>query len=216
MRVISINIAQPEPVVINGREQLTGIYKRPLGGPVMLRRLNLAGDGQGDLKNHGGEFKAAYLYPHEHYAYWAQVLRRDGFDPGQFGENFTTEGVLESEIHLGDHLRIGAAIVEAVQPRIPCFKLAHKMDVPDFVAQFQQAGRPGIYLRVVEEGRVSPGDAIRIVRRGDPSLSIHRLNHLFYNWRDEVAAVQAALHSPWLMPKWKHMLSDLLARHGVD
>ena len=118
---------------------------QPVAGPVSLKRLNLAGDGQGDLKNHGGEYQAVYCYPHEHYAYWATELARDDFAFGQFGENFTTQGLLENEVCIGDTFRIGEAIVQVTQPRVPCYKLADKLGIPGFDKTFLRANRSGFY-----------------------------------------------------------------------
>ena len=120
----------------------------------MLRTTNLDGDGQADLQAHGGTYKAAYVYSYDHYAYWSEALERDDFSYGQFGENFTVQGMLETDVLIGSIYRLGGALVQVTQPRVPCFKLAHKMGIPTFVKTFMQAERTGFYLRVLEEGEV--------------------------------------------------------------
>lgn len=202
MRLLSLNVSQPVTVDINGEPTATGIFKTPVDGAVMLRTLNLDGDGQADLKNHGGVDKAVYLYPFEHYAYWSERVGRDDFVYGQFGENLTTEGILEDSVHLGDTFRIGAtALVQAVQPRYPCFKLAHKMGISDFVQQFQDASKPGIYFRVLEEGPIQAGDAFEPVEVDTERVTIHDMYFLFYNWRDHRDAVRHMLANEPNLPQ---------------
>ena len=167
----SVNVGQPKEVSYvdrRGREKTTttGIFKAPVAGPVMPRTLNLDGDAQADLGGHGGIYKAAYAYTLEKYRYWADALARTDFAPaGQFGENFTVEGMPDDEIGIGDVFRVGAALVEVSQPRVPCFKLGIRMGIPDFQKQFAQSCRVGFYLRVLEDGEVCPGDEFVRVRR---------------------------------------------------
>ena len=158
MRLLSVNAARPRTVSIGGRTYATGIYKTAVDGPAWLGRLNLAGDGQGDLKNHGGQYQAVYCYSQEHYAYWAARLARDDFAFGQFGENFTTEGLLENEVCVGDKLRVGGALIQVTQPRVPCYKLADKLGIRGFEVTFLQANRSGFYAQVLEAGEVAAGD----------------------------------------------------------
>jgi MOSC domain-containing protein YiiM len=138
----------------------TAIFKEPVRGAIPLSRLGLQGDGQADPKYHGGPAKAVYLYPYEHYEYWSAVLARTDLSPGAFGENFTTEGLFETETRIGDVLAIGSAKLQVTQPRTPCAKLGLRMGSMPFVRVFAAAGRPGFYLSVVEEGLVEPGDVI--------------------------------------------------------
>jgi MOSC domain-containing protein YiiM len=163
VRLVSVNVALPETVTLLRRSVRTGFFKRPVHGAVPLSRLGLEGDGQADPRYHGGPEKAVYLYPAEHYAYWSAALSRTDLGPGAFGENFTTEGLLESETRIGDVLAIGSAKLRVTQPRTPCAKLGLRMGSLRFVRVFAAAGRPGFYLSVVEEGYVEAGDAITLL-----------------------------------------------------
>jgi len=171
MKLISVNVSLPKEIVYRGKKITTGIFKEPVQGRAMLRTLNLDGDGQADLRVHGGPDQAAYVYPVEHYDYWKEQLGRDDLDYGQFGENFTTAGLLENEVRLGDVFRFGGAIVQVTTPRMPCGKLDMKMDDPHFKKKFRASGRSGFYLRVLQEGEVGAGDTIERVE-SDPSQMI--------------------------------------------
>jgi MOSC domain-containing protein YiiM len=160
MRVVTVNVGLPRDVVFGTRRMRTAILKEPTNGAVPLRRLGFEGDAQADLTVHGGPDKAAYLYPFEHYAYWADVLGRKDLAPGAFGENLTTEGLLETDVRIGDVFEVGTARVLVTQPRSPCAKLGAKFGSMAFVRTFATAGRPGLYLRVLQEGMVEAGDAI--------------------------------------------------------
>jgi MOSC domain-containing protein YiiM len=160
MRVISVNVGLPKTVTLMRRSVHTAFFKEPVLGAIPLSKLGLLGDGQADPKYHGGPGKAVYLYPFEHYAYWSAVLARTDLSPGAFGENLTTEGLLETEIRIGDVLAIGSAKLKVTQPRTPCAKLGLRMGSMPFVRVFAAAGRPGFYLSVVEGGSVETGDAI--------------------------------------------------------
>lgn len=160
MRIVSVNVGLPQTVTFGKRTFRTGILKSPVAGAIPLGRLGLEGDGQADPRYHGGPEKALYLYPLEHYAYWAGVLGRRDLSPGAFGENLTTEGLLETDVRIGDVFAIGSAAVAVTRPRTPCAKLGAKFGSMNFVRVFASAGRPGFYLRVVEEGMVEAGDAI--------------------------------------------------------
>jgi MOSC domain-containing protein YiiM len=160
VRVVSVNVARPKTVTLMRHSVRTGFFKQPVLGAIPLSRLGLEGDGQADPRYHGGPEKAAYLYPFEHYAYWSNVLSRTDLTSGAFGENFTTEGILETDTRIGDVLSIGSATLRVTQPRTPCAKLGLRMGSLRFVRVFAAAGRPGFYLSVVEEGYVEAGDAI--------------------------------------------------------
>ena len=159
-RVLAVNVGLPRDVTFGKRRMRTAILKEPVNGAVPLRRLGFEGDGQADPRYHGGPDKAAYLYPFEHYAYWADVLGRDDLSPGAFGENLTAEGLLETDVRIDDVYEIGTARVAVTQPRTPCAKLGAKFGSMTFVRTFAAAGRPGFYLRVLQEGMVEAGDAI--------------------------------------------------------
>jgi MOSC domain-containing protein YiiM len=201
MTLISINVGLPREITHRGQAITTGIFKLPVANPVWLGRLNLAGDGQADLRVHGGADKAVYVYPFEHYAFWAGELGRSDFSHGQFGENFTTRGLREDEVSVGDVFRIGAARVQVTQPRTPCFKLGIRMNDENFPARFAIANRTGFYLRVLEEGRVATGDAIERVERAAGSMSVRevfRLRHVGGTRAEyERAARLPGLSSSW-------------------
>jgi MOSC domain-containing protein YiiM len=169
MRILSICVGQPRVVEWQGRAVETSIFKSPVEGPVAVRRLNLDGDRQSDLTVHGGAAKAVYAYPSEHYAYWRAELPDAELPFGAFGENFTTEGLLEGELRVGDRLRVGSAQFAVTQPRMPCYKLAVRFGRQDMVRRFHKSGRSGFYLAVVREGEVTAGDEVTLVRGdGDP------------------------------------------------
>ena len=207
MKVISVNIAKSRLVTLGSRQVMTGIFKEPAAGPIQVRRHALAGDEQADLKVHGGEFKAVYAYPFEHYTFWEETLDRAQFSHGMFGENLTTTGITEGTVCCGDILRIGTALLQVTHPRTPCAKLAFKFERPQMIKEFLWSGRSGFYLRVVEEGDISAGDEIEIVKRDRNRVSVRELlgitdlnegtlevaaralkiESIPQSWRDEVA-----------------------------
>jgi MOSC domain-containing protein YiiM len=209
MKLISINIGRPRPVPHEGRVVSTGIFKEPVAGPVFLRRLNLDGDGQADLRVHGGADKAVYAYPFEHYAFWEAELRRDDFSYGQFGENFTITGWLEDTVCIGDEFQIGAARVQVTQPRSPCFKLGIRMHDDQFPACFAAANRTGFYLRVLQEGRVAAGDAIERVAHNADSLSVRDVFRLRHD-RGTRAEYERAARLSALSPSWRAVFEKRL------
>ena len=181
MKLISINVARPRLALCDGQAVNTGIFKQPVAGPVQLRTLNLDGDRQADLAVHGGPFKAVYAYPSEHHAFWREQLPANPLPPGMFGENFTTEGLLEGDLHIGDRLQIGTAVVVVRQPRIPCYKLAVKFRRKDILARFLRSGRSGFYFSVEREGTVQAGDSFEMLSRESAAITIAEMNHLFAN-----------------------------------
>ncbi len=211
-KLLSVNVSLPKEVPYRGETLLTGIYKEPVEGRVMLRTLNLDGDGQADLQAHGGIHKAVYVYPYEHYAPWAHELGRDDFVFGQFGENFTTEGLLEDAVFIGDVYRIGEALVEVTQPRAPCFKLAHKMKLPTFVKTFTRSERAGFYVRVLEEGEVGAGDLIERVHTDAAQMSVKAVFHLLFFDRDNIEQAERAANIPALAPGWRDSFAEIVSR----
>lgn len=202
MRVMSVNVGRPRTVSHQGRSVRTAIYKEPVAGSVRIGRLNLDGDGQADLRVHGGPDKAVYAYPSEHYAHWSRELARD-FPWGQFGENLTVEGLFEDEVCIGDVFRVGAARLEVTQPRSPCFKLAMKMQLDDFVDRFAASLRTGFYLRVFDEGAVAAGVAITREARGIGGVSVREAYQLRHDPAPDRSALQRALSAPALSPSWR-------------
>lgn len=172
MHLISVNVGLPQTLTWQGRRVRTGIGKAPVAGPVAVQAENLAGDGQADLRVHGGPNKAVYAYAHEHYAYWQTQPLREPLAPGAFGENLTTEGLLESQVRLGDSFRVGTAVLMAVQPRMPCFKLNVRFADATMLARFQAAGRNGIYFRVLAPGVLQAGDAITLLEPSKHAVTI--------------------------------------------
>jgi MOSC domain-containing protein YiiM len=172
VQLLSVNVGLPKTVTLMRRSVHTAFFKEPVSGAIPLSRLGLRGDGQADPKYHGGPGKAVYLYPHEHYAYWSGLLGRTDLTPGAFGENFTTEGLLETDTRIGDVLAIGTAKLRVTRPRTPCAKLGLRMGSMPFVRVFAAAGRPGFYLSVVEEGSVEKGDSITRIETDPKSPTV--------------------------------------------
>ena len=174
-RLLSVNLATEGKLRFRGREVRSGIFKAPAAGRVRLNRLGLEGDFQADPRYHGGPEKAVYVYPWEHYAHFCDVLGRQDLSPGFFGENFTTEGLLEDGVNIGDVFRIGTAVVQITTPRSPCFKLGAKVGSQRFIKTFLESRRLGFYLAVLEEGEVGAGDVIRRVAADSAGLSVAAL-----------------------------------------
>ena len=212
MRLKSVQVSMPKSVEHRGKSVTTGIFKKPAKGRIMLRRLNLDGDGQADLWGHGGTFRAVLAYSHENYAYWEHELDRHDFTIGQFGENFTVEGMLEDDVHVGDIFRIGEALVQVSQPRIPCYKLGIKMGIDGFENQFLASGRVGFYFRVLEEGEVGAGDAIKLVERDPRRMTVREVSNLLFFDKENLDATQKALSIQALSHGWKGSFEERLAR----
>jgi MOSC domain-containing protein YiiM len=172
VKVLSVNAGLPREVEWRGKAVLTSIFKAPIAGRVRVTRLNILGDQQSDLAVHGGADKAIYAYPSEHYAFWRNELAGTDFPWGAFGENLTTEGLLEDGVHIGDRFRIGSAEFIVTQPRMPCFKLGIRFNRPDMAKRFLRSGRTGFYLAVLREGDVGAGDPIEPIAKGDGQITV--------------------------------------------
>jgi MOSC domain-containing protein YiiM len=181
VRIVSVNVGLPRDLPDGDGVVASAIVKEPVAGPVPVGRTNLAGDAQADLTVHGGVDKAVYAYPHEHYAAWRRELGRADLEPGHFGENLTVEGLLEEEVGIGDVFRVGSALLQVSQPRVPCFKLAIRMGDPAFARPFLRSGRVGFYLRVLDEGVVRAGDPITRRAAADPSMTVREVAALLGN-----------------------------------
>lgn len=203
MKLLSVTVGRPRPVPYRDDVISTGIYKEPVNGPVWVRQLNLEGDGQADLKVHGGEHKAVYAYPSEHYAFWSRELHRNDLGYGQFGENLTVEGLIEDAVHIGDVYRIGEALLQVSQPRSPCFKLGIRMGDAQFPARFTAENRTGFYLRVLEEGRIAAGDTIERVEQAKDSISVHDAFRLRHGPGGTRAEYERAVRVGALTPSWR-------------
>ena len=210
MRLISLNVALPRLALYNGATINTGIFKQPVSGPVQLRTLNLDGDRQADLTVHGGPFKAVYGYPSEHYEFWRQELPWTKLPWGMFGENFTTEGLSESELHIGDRLNIGTASLMVRQPRIPCYKLAAKFHRNDILARFLRSGRSGFYFSVEREGTVAAGDSFEFQSREPQAITIAEMNQLFVEEKYNRSLLDKAIGTPALPEDWRDYLTKRL------
>jgi ferredoxin-NADP reductase/MOSC domain-containing protein YiiM len=209
-RLVSVNVGLPREISWRGRTVRTAIWKDPVEGRRMVRRLNVDGDAQGDLGGHGGEQRAVMVYQVESYRYWERELGRSGFSSGQFGENFTVEGLADQEVCIGDRYRIGKALFEVTQPRVTCYRVGIRMDEPRMASLLVSHQRPGFYLRVLEEGAVGAGDEIEKVLDGPERMTVAQINALLYLPGHRREDVQRALRIPALSPGWKGSFQALL------
>lgn len=215
MKIISLNVARPRLFVDRGETINTGIFKEPVSGPVHLRTLNLDGDRQADLSVHGGPFKAVYGYPSEHYEFWRLELPGTKLPWGMFGENFTTDGLFEADLHIGDRLQVGTATLMVRQPRMPCYKLAAKFHRIDIPARFLRSGRSGFYFSVEQEGIVSAGDSFEFLSRDRQGITIAEMNRLFVEEKYNQVLLDKALATPALPDDWRDYFKERLVRPVV-
>jgi MOSC domain-containing protein YiiM len=205
-KIISLNVGLPRTVTWHEHAVTTGIFKQPVEGRIFLRTVDLDGDRQADLSVHGGEYKAVYCYPSEHYAYWRKELPGYDLTAGTFGENFTTEGLLEDAVHIGDRFSIGSAEVVVTQPRLPCYKLGIRFQSDAMVKRFLASKRSGFYLAATREGEVGAGDEIREISRDPNHVSISEIIRLYlakeYNDAD-IEVVRRALQVTSFPESWK-------------
>jgi MOSC domain-containing protein YiiM len=211
-RLLSVNVGLPRDVTWNGQTVRTAVWKTPVNGRPMVRRLNIDGDGQGDLAGHGGEQRAVFVYQMDSYRYWERVLGRRDFVFGQFGENFTVEGLADDEVCIGDRDRIGAAVFEVSQPRVTCYRVGIRMNEPRMPALLVAHRRPGFYLRVLQEGEVGAGDEIVKVADGPGHMTVAEVDGLLYLPGHSRERLQSALGVPALSPGWKTSFQALLAQ----
>src|ERR1700676_4190615 len=205
----------PRLALYKGATIETGIFKEPVNGPVQLRALNLDGDRQADLSVHGGPYKAVYAYPSEHYVFWRDQLLGGGLPWGMFGENFTTEGLSENQLHIGDLLQIGTATVMVRQPRIPCYKLAAKFQRDDILQRFLESGRSGFYFSVEQEGTVAAGDAFKLLSRNPSAVTIEEMNRLFVPEKYNQDLLRKAIHTAALPENWREYFAERLEQAAV-
>ena len=210
MKILSVNVGLPRDVLFGKEIVRTGIFKEPVKGPVKLRKLNLDGDKQADLSVHGGKDKAVYAYPREHYEYWQRELPNTDLAWGTFGENFTTEGLIEDAVNIGDQFQIGPAKVIATQPRMPCYKLGVKFGRMDIIRRFLASGRPGIYFKVLQEGEVEAGDSIELVSRDENNITVKDIVRLYVRDNHDIESMQRVLRVKYLPPGWRyHFLQQI-------
>ncbi len=215
MKLLSVNVSLPKEITVKGRTVRTGIFKEPVDRRVRVRTLNIDGDGQADLIGHGGPFRSVLVYSFGNYAYWERELGQSGFEFGHFGENFTVDGMLDEEIHVGDVFRIGTALFEVSQPRVPCYKLAIKVGVEGFYNRILKSGRTGFYFRVLEEGEVGAGDVIERVSVDPIGMTVRRVSDLLYFEKDDLDNAKTTLRIQALSPGWKQSFEQRLAKAQV-
>jgi len=203
MKLVSVNIGHPREVIYKGKTVTTGIFKEPVEGRIRLRTLNLDGDRQADLSVHGGPSKAVYAYPIEHYEYWREQLPGVELPWGMFGENFTTEGLREDSVNIGDRFRMGAAEVMVTEPRLPCYKLAAKFGRDDIIKRFLHSGRTGFYFAVMQEGEVGTGDGIELVSRDEHSVTVADITRLYVREKDDMGTLRRAVQVTALPESWR-------------
>jgi MOSC domain-containing protein YiiM len=211
MKIVSINVGRPRQIPWQGQLVQTSIFKSPVPGRVRVRLHNLDGDEQSDLTVHGGVNKAVYVYPSEHYSFWKRELPDEDLGWGNFGENLTTEGLLEDRVRIGDTLRIGSAEFMVTQPRLPCFKLGIRFNRADMVKRFHLSGRSGFYLSIVREGEVGADDEVAHLAGGDNSISVAAIFRLYTADDADRQLMQRATELPALSPSWRDHFRKRLA-----
>jgi MOSC domain-containing protein YiiM len=213
MKLVSVQVGKPERIGVAGaadpmdREWETALFKQPVAGGVVARQLGLEGDGQADLRVHGGADRAINAYPKDHYAYWIATLGMD-LPHGAFGENFTTQGMLENEVCLGDRYQVGGAVLEVSQPRQPCWKIARRWRVKDLAVQVERTGKTGWYFRVIDEGTVEPGAEIQLMERPHPEWTIELASQAMLGRRADPQRAASLARCPALSELWKSALAS--------
>lgn len=210
MQVVSVNVSMGRTVTWRGHEVRTGIFKEPVAGRVMVRSAGVDGDRQADRSVHGGEFKAVYAYSADHYPWWVHELGRE-LSLGMFGENLTIAGFDENDVGIGDRFAIGNAVLEAVQPRLPCYKLGVRFDDPQMTKRFMKSGRPGVYFRVIKDGDVGAGDMVVRTYMEPVRVPVPALAALIDPNASDPALARRALAISALTPDWRDFLSEMAA-----
>ena len=212
MKIISLNVGLPR-LVLRGEEPVsTGIYKEPVAGRLRLRTLNLDGDRQADLSVHGGPYKAVYLYPSEHYAFWKSELPEMNLPWGMFGENFTSTGVLESDTNIGDRFRAGSAELMVTQPRLPCYKLGLRFGRTDIIRRFLASERTGFYFSVAKEGDVGAGDELELIEKNSSGVSVVDVVRLYGSDKHNVDLLKRATATEALPESWRSYFQERLEK----
>jgi MOSC domain-containing protein YiiM len=206
MEVVSVNVGLPREVIWKRERVSTAIFKAPAEGSIALRNLNLDGDRQADLTVHGGPSKAVYAYPLEHYDYWRARVPETPEVLGAFGENLTTRGLLEADLNIGDKVRVGTALLQVTQPRMPCYKLQIRFNRDDMTKLFALSGRSGLYFSVIEEGEVRAGDAIEFVEHVERGVSVAEIYGLYFDRTIDPELLRRALQTPALTDESRSML----------
>lgn len=211
-KILSVNVSIPKEIEFEGQKVTTGIFKEPVEGRIMLRTLNLDGDKQADLTVHGGPDKAVYAYPIEHYQFWRKVYPNTEMPNGMFGENFTIEGLMESEVSVGDSFEIGSSKVIATQPRMPCYKLGVKFGRMDVLKKFLASGRSGIYFKVLKEGEVGTGDPIIKIKKDTNRVAISDIVRMYASDKEDINMMQRAVKVEALPEGWRDYFLEQIRR----
>lgn len=211
-KILSVNVSIPKEIEFEGQKVTTGIFKEPVEGRIMLRTLNLDGDKQADLTVHGGPDKAVYAYPIEHYQFWRKVYPNTEMPNGMFGENFTIEGLMESEVSVGDSFEIGSSKVIATQPRMPCYKLGVKFGRMDVLKKFLASGRSGIYFKVLKEGEVGTGDPIIKIKKDTNRVAISDIVRMYASDKEDINMMQRAVKVEALSEGWRDYFLEQIRR----
>jgi MOSC domain-containing protein YiiM len=213
MKIISTNVSKAKTILHNGKEIRTGIFKVPTCDKVIIEKINIIGDEQADLINHGGEHKAVYAFSANHYDYWRSALKNNNLSSGMFGENFTISNFSEENINIGDQFRIGTALLEVSQPRVPCFKLGIALDNKEVLKLFTQNCSTGVYFRVLEPGMAKTGDTVSIEKKSTHEISIKKLFQAYFDKKylgfEDILSEALALNE--LAPEWKDKLKKRLS-----
>jgi len=214
LRLLSLNVGLPRQVRFQGELVTTGIFKKPVQGSVRLRKLNLEGDKQADLKVHGGVDKAVYAYAGEHYDYWRQELPDMSLPWGMFGENFTTQGMFEESVNIGDQFKVGTANLIATQPRMPCYKLGVKFGSMDMIKRFLASGLTGVYFKVMKEGELEQGDEIKLIKKDENSVTIKDIVRIYTIDKDDIQTIERAIKIKDLPNGWRYHFIKQLEQVG--
>jgi len=214
LRLLSLNVGLPRQVRFQGELVTTGIFKEPVQGSVKLRKLNLEGDKQADLKVHGGVDKAVYAYAGEHYDYWRQELPDMSLPWGMFGENFTTEGMFEESVNIGDQFKVGTANLIATQPRMPCYKLGVKFGSMDMIKRFLASGLTGVYFKVMKEGELEQGDEIKLIKKAENSVTVKDIVRIYTIDKDDIQTIERAIKIKDLPNGWRYHFIKQLEQVG--
>jgi len=212
MQLLSINTSLPTSIQHNGKALLTGIFKQAISGSVFVSKLNIKGDGQADLTNHGGGHKAVYAFSSDYYGYWRELLSNPGLKPGAFGENLTITGLDESQLHIGDQLAIGEVVLEVSQPRVPCLKLGIALNNKNAPKLFIDTYATGVYFRVITEGHINTSDTITVVKKSPYTVSVQSLFKAYFDKTQENAneVLAAGLEVPELSSEWRGYIEKRL------
>jgi MOSC domain-containing protein YiiM len=214
MKIVSVNVGLPQEIFHEGRMIRTGIFKQPVAGPVRVTALNLAGDQQADLKVHGGPSKAVYVYPAEHYEFWRKELPQMKLSWGMFGENLTTEGLLEKELNIGDRLCVGSVELVVTEPRLPCYKLGVKFGRDDIVKRFLKSRRTGFYFAVLREGEIGAGDTIHFLSREENRVTVADITRLYAYDKNDVTGMRRAAALKVLPESWRRYFRARIEKAG--